>query len=58
MDNYSKFRYPTNGAHIYPNFCIPLYIAALCHSIINWQGEQLQIPKPMKGQRCCLVSKM
>ena len=32
MDNYSKFRYLTIGAHIYHNLCIPLYIAALCHS--------------------------
>jgi two-component system, OmpR family, sensor histidine kinase VicK len=32
MDNCSKFRYPTIGAHIYHNLCIPLYIAALCHS--------------------------
>jgi two-component system, OmpR family, sensor histidine kinase VicK len=32
MDNYSKFRYPTIGVHIYPNLCIPLYIVAICHS--------------------------
>ncbi|MGB8025186.1 MAG: hypothetical protein WCF06_12805, partial [Nitrososphaeraceae archaeon] len=31
MDNYSKFRYPTIGVHIYPNLCIPLYIVAICH---------------------------
>ena len=54
MVDYSKFRYPTIGTHIYPNLCIPLYIAALCHSY--YQLARRAIPNTETNERTEVLS--